>query len=224
MSFGADFLGLLNTSDSKALDAQVFAAGRVKFLEDGEHDVRVTAIDRTKVSDNRVTVHYENADGLEYKDFLFLKDVNRKNGKPELNWKFARTLGMLLPSPEAVGALFAEFAADRPQAMDLLIGLKGRLVLKKIKGYGRAEHVEQGAVKVFVVKNVQTGEVVGSGNTIDEATAAAEAAGFDKAFPKADQYVATHADENVAKFTEALASLQRPVAQKAALAGVKLAG
>ena len=225
MSFGKSFLSMLNTTDSTALDKQVFSGGKsqLKFLEDGEHDLRVASVDRTKLGDNKLMVKYEDAQGLEYNDYIFLEDTNKKTGKTQLNWKFANTLGMLLPDPEAVQALFAEFTADRPQALDLLIGLRGRIVLKKLKGYGSPEHCDQAGIKFFVVKDGQTGLVAGSGNTIDEATSAAQTAGYDKAFPKADQYIATHAEEHIAKFTQALASLGQPSASKSAFAGITIA-
>lgn len=197
--FSSSLMNMLN-NNTKALNDQVADASSEggKYLDDGEHDVKVVGVDRIDIAKNRLVVKYENDSGASYNDYIFVEDKDKKTGEAKLNWKFAKMLGMLLPDPDAVTAFFRCMVEKGPEALDLFVGMRGRLVLKTTQGHSRAKKVGE----KFEVYDVADGTVIGCGDTIDEAIGQAEDKGYKRAYPRAQAYIATHNFENISKFNK----------------------
>ncbi len=208
MSFSREFLQLTRDMSGKDLSQRVASSGGNKYLGEGAHDVKVIALDRNQLAQNKITVKYADAKGLEHNDKLFVTDTNKKTGVPELNWKFAGLLGMLIPSTEAYDAFMAEVHANNPEVLDWLVGLGGKLTIARGKGFSPAKVEADGT---YVVTNTQNPLEYYVGTTVEEAQEAATKAGLNKAYLNTVNYQATSGDENIAKFTAKLAAFHSAV-------------
>jgi hypothetical protein len=195
--------------DGKTLDQQIVQGGRQqKFLGEGDHDVRIAGIDCNNLqTQGRITVKWEGEGAREHRDGLFVVEQDRKTGKWGLHWKFTKFLGSLIPSPEAYDAFLAECNNGNTQVFDLLVGLHARITNARGKGYGPVESLPSGG---YQVRDTVSGDVVAQGATIDAVQKAAEDKGYKRAYINTVAYIATHADDNIARFSMSMAALHQP--------------
>lgn len=197
-------------------------AGGNKYMRDGEHDVKVAAVDCNQAAaNNKINFKYENREGQEHNDNVFVLQVNNKTGAYELSWQLQSLLGMLIPNTEAYDAVLAELAAGNYQVFELFTGMYGRVNLGRKKGYSYAEPQNDGT---YVVRNVAKPEDVYVGASIEDAQKQAEEAGLKKAFLNVMRYTATHGEANVKLLSQAMANLHKPKAQPFGMPAGKVAG
>lgn len=212
-SFSKDFLNVTKTMDSKVIDQRVVNAGsNTKYLQEGDHDVTVAGVDKNKLPENKFVLKYVSQSGAEHNDQIPLLEQNRKTGQWEWHWKFSRTMAALLPNLEAIEAFNAEVMSGNADVLDMLVGLRSKITLKRGKGYGPVRTVTgPDGVQHYEVWCTQTQACVGEGSTIEEAQAEAERAGYKKAYLNVASQAATDPVENVKKFEQALAASRAPV-------------
>jgi hypothetical protein len=218
MALPRSFSSALRSTDPKVLDQRIQNGGQMQqYLNEGEHDVKVVGVDLNQLADNKLTIKYADDAGREHRDMIYLTAVNRKTGATELAWRFMGTLGMLIPDTEAYNALLAELDSNNEGVLELLVGLRGKIVLKRGDGYGPAIAQPDGSYVVTIFGPVFDPKMCAySGGTIDEAQQAAEKAGYKKAFVNTDRYVAVadYKTTNVAQFSANLVATKSPQAKQ----------
>ena len=216
MALPRGFSGALRGADPKTLDQRIMNGGQLqRYMPEGEHDVRVVGVDRNQLGDNKLTIKYADANGAEHRDMIFLLNEDRKTGKVDLSWKFMGTLGMLIPDTEAYSALLDELDAGNEDILDLLVGLSGKIVLKRGAGYGPATAQPDGQYVITATERGVSEPVYFRAASIEEAQAAAEGAGYKKAYVNVDRYVpvAEHKANNVATFVANFAASKKAPAK-----------
>lgn len=190
------------------LSQAIAAGGRTpKYLGVGEHEVHITGVDRNQLADNKLTVKFADAAGLEHNERMYVMEQNRKTGAPELSWKIVKLLAAVLPHEQALHAFSSEWVANNPEVLDLLIGLECRLSLKHGRGYRLDYNREVGE---YVAADTQTGQEYGRSKSVEALKATVEAEGVKRAYLNVDRFGALHGDDNVRKFEVGLAAMRQP--------------
>lgn len=218
--FSNEFIAATRAKDTKALDQQISGASAAKYLTDGEHEVRIAVVDRTKLPENKLGLKFISDDGKEHNETVFVSDRNRQTGKVEQSWKFSKMVAACLPNRDALEALDQEIMAANADVLDLLIGMRVKVTLKRGKGYGPAVLQPDGT---YHVKCTVTDDIAGSGNTIEEARLIAEQHGYKRAYLNVDRFGVCDSETNVLKFTAGLVAMREPK-QKSPFPFNKVAG
>jgi hypothetical protein len=206
--FSKEFIQAARNMTGKALQDRIANSG-ASYLREGEHDCRVAGVDRNKLSENKISVKWEDANGRSHNDMLFVMEQDKKTGVWQWNWRFALLLASILPTTEAMDAFLSECVAGNAEVFDLLIGLRARVALERGKGYV-TEHVNEGGVEYYRSVDNKTKEVLFQAKSLDELCKTTEAEGFKKAYVNVTKYTCTHGEENVESFGNSLAALHQP--------------
>lgn len=211
MSFPKQTKSALRTNTGASLGQQVLkGAEGAKFLEPGEHEVRVKMVDRNKLAENKLTITYEKG-GLEHNDMIYWLEQNEKTSEWSLSRRARNTLAALLPDKDALDAFFAEVDRDNVEVLDLLTGLNCKLVLKLGKGYV-IDREQDANGYYYSAKDSQSGEPIQQSDDINTLKDWLKDQGLKRAYTNVWTYIATDGPGNVSKFAAGLKVLQEPKA------------
>lgn len=197
------FSSMINGAlDTKNID-KLITGSAAKYLNDGDHVVTIVAVDCSMVSENRIKLVFENAEGKQHQETVFLCSYGNKS---EFSREISNLWSALFADLNAVSSFLKELDKN-DRAFELWVSMKLQITLRPSKGWVMKTDI---AGKFGAYDSITGALLIGPYDTQEEVKVAAGAANQRRSFRKVFGATAVAAEENREKLLHAIKAAKSP--------------